>query len=100
MCVREVNVLQRCLYVFKTLHSTVPGQIYPTEREHRYDTRGKNMPLVNLARLALTEQRITVQGVTLFNNLPANIRDTEQISRFKTNLYDFLKNEIVYSHMK
>lgn len=95
ICVNDINIFQRCLYIYKSQKFPFPGQVDPDRATHDHFTRFGHLPRTSTANLSLLKQRITSHGVELFNKLKPAIRDSESIAQFKNNLYSDLQGELI-----
>lgn len=91
MRVNEINIYQRCLYIFKTLHLELSELVQPSRVPENHNLRSANQPRINLTHLTLTEQRITFHGVDAYNKLTSNIKSSTNISIFKKRLREHLQ---------
>ena len=78
--------------VYKCTHGLVPSYLYNTfvqiSRIHSYSTRQANLEHLYTRQPKLTKfkRSFTYRGVTLWNELPEHIRNTESLNYFKKKL--------------
>lgn len=89
--IRERIQFKLCLYVFKSMNNTAPVYLsnllspYTPQRTLRstHDITRLNVPRTNKV---LGQKSFSVAGPQSWNNLPRTIRETDNISQFRSNL--------------
>ena len=85
--------------VYKCTHGLVPSYLHNTfmqiSRIHSYSTRQANLAHLYTRKPKLTKfkRSFTYRGVTLWNELPEHIRNTESLNYFKTKLTTFFRDD-------
>ena len=85
--------------VYKCTHGLVPSYLHNTfmqiSRIHSYSTRQANLAHLYTRKPKLTKfkRSFTYRGVTLWNELPEHIRNTEILNYFKTKLTTFFRHD-------
>lgn len=90
----NINKFQRCLYIFKCLKFPFPGQVTPERTSHGHNTRFRDRPRTTATKRVLLRQRITTQGVELYNHLEDEIIDSQSIAIFKNKMYIHLQGAL------
>lgn len=67
------------------------------ERKNRVDTRRKDLPSIIQAKLNVVKHSSRVQSVNLFNKLPAELKNIQNVNMFKNKLRAMLLNKAYYS---
>ena len=91
---KDVYILYSCIYMFKviklnicpSLQSTLDLQI----RDHCYGTRGNGLYVVPFPRVESVRVNYKYQYITLWNNLPNDIKDINTLPLFKKKLTEHL----------
>ena len=90
MPIIDLNKYHTLVAVYKCTHGLVPNYLHNTfmqiSRIHSYSTRQANLAHLYTRKPKLTKfkQSFTYRGVTLWNELPEHIRNTESLNYFKT----------------
>ena len=85
----------KCVLVFKCLHGMAPSYLLSEFKHaheiHRYNTRGRDLLRLPLARTSKYQGSFRINGARAFNALPRSLRNIERLKEFKTKLKRHLK---------
>lgn len=88
--VHGLHKMQLLLYVFKSLNNIGHHTITFSRNQTAFNTRNNSNLRVARCRLETTKQRVEHIGSLEFNNLPENTKNIVRISIFKTNVKNYL----------
>jgi hypothetical protein len=90
----DINVLQTCCFVYKSLHKLLPSQfadIFVMNSEvHCYNTRCKDNIHITSHRLKVRALSIRMYGAKLWNNLSQHLKDSPSFDIFRSNCKNFI----------
>ena len=87
LTVYNINLCQTACYMYKVLNNLISksvGSFTLNNELHCYNTRHKDLIHVPLRRTCIREQSICVRGVSVWNNIPEEIRLAPTFYSFKT----------------
>lgn len=84
-----------CIFILETA-CLIFKKFQGFERESHYNLRQNNLPLP-IPKLALTKNSVIYESVRIFNELPTEIKNTNDYSAFRRNLKKFLLVKAYYS---
>lgn len=82
-------------FIFNIKHGNVPEylnkNIVLIEHTHNINTRNKHNFKLPFFRTEIDQQNIFYKGLKSYNDLPMDIKSCNQITGFKTKLYEYCK---------
>ena len=87
LTVYNINLCQTACYMYKALNNLISRSVesFTLNNElHCYNTRQKDLIHVPLRRTCVREQSICVRGVSVWNNIPEEIRLARTFYSFKS----------------
>ena len=81
---KEIHRYKCAIYMFKN------NLQYSFQRSHVYETRNRNLLNPTYQRLNLSQRSISFSGPTVWNSLPAEIKDSGSLESFKRNVKSHL----------
>lgn len=87
---------QTCSYIYKSMNNQ-NGIVQPFG--HKHNTRGKRDAKLPRNRLEMTAQRISVNGSTIYNQIPRTIRSEKTVNRFNMELRRYLRRPTILNNL-
>ena len=89
---------QTCILMYKANRGILPENVqsnfHKIKDVHEYNTRTKNNFFTYHVSLTLRKMSVNSKGITLWNSLPVNIKESVSLNVFKKKL----KNEMIHSY--
>ncbi len=93
--VKQSIVFNVLIFIFKLQNGLLPSYLqknYKMVSEvHNYNTRARNNFHVKRTKTIRTRKQLFINGLELYNGLPANIKNAKNLKQFKKICIDFVK---------
>ena len=91
---KDLYVFHACIYMFKVVKLNICPSLQSTLdlriRDHCYHTRGNDLYVVPFPRVENLRVNYKYQFISLWNDLPAEIKNVNKLSIFKKSLMQYM----------
>ena len=100
-CLQFMSINQRMIYhnllfIFKMVHKLLPkymcDKIVFVRDIHRYNTRNVSNIFILIAKKSGTQNSLFYKGLSLYNSLPAYLKDINNVNVFKRSISIYVKS--------